>query len=222
MKIIISIVIIFNLQVLSQVSNNKFTFTTSVGGGFASEAAFTVYDFGNRRTEILDYSPDLSGKLGIAYESLANLYDLNLGLAIEVGYFSASTSKYDFQLQDNIIESIVVQRIIPVTLSLLLDNDEILSPIIKIGLGLGNKKFTEEYENFSEANVTAENWFFILIGGTGLSYKINSSFKLALILEATILNGNVSGENRLGFKNGLQGIQTNTYFGLQFSYSINI
>ena len=217
MKIIVLLMLFLNLQILSQDSSNNFSFNISLGGGFASEAAFAVYNLEERNTDILDYSPGLSGKFGIAYESITKIYGLNIGLALDVGYFTSSTPTSNFNPSGK-----AEQRIIPITLSLLLDNYETLNPILKLGLGLGNKKYIEEYENFSQANVSAENWFFILIGGTGLKYKISSSFDVALILEAVILDGKVSNENSLGYRSGIKGIQSNTYLGLQFGYSINI
>ena len=203
MKIIVAFLLIFfSSQIFSQDHSDKWGLLFSIGGGFTP---ITTY-----------YSPDLSGKFGLAYESIANVYDLNVGLALEVGYISASVSKYDFQLNEITIESKTRQTIIPITFSAILDNDKTLSPIIKIGIGLGNKTFKKEYEEYSRRNVNAQKWFFVLIGGTGLSYKINS-FKLALIVDATIINGNLLGEDEVGFSEGYKGIQTDVFVGLQCS-----
>ncbi len=216
MKKIIALFFIINFQILPQVSSNKFTFIISLGGGFASEAKYDVCNYEDRSTEYLSYYPDLSGKVGIAYESIADIYSLNLGLALEVGYFASSTSKSDYISYKGRAK----QSIIPITISFLFDNDEILSPILKLGLGMGNKQYTEEYEKLNEANISAEKWFFIMNGGTGLSYKINNSLKLSLMLEAILINGEISGKNYYGFKSRIKGLQFNTYVGLQFGYSI--
>lgn len=208
MKITVAFLLIFfNLEIFSQNHSDKLGLLFSIGGGFTP---ITTY-----------YSPDLSGKFGLVYESIANVYDLNIGLTLEVGYISASVSKFDFQLDERTIESKTKQAIIPITFSAILDNDKTLSPIIKIGIGLGTKTFKKEYEEYSIRNVNAQNWFFVLISGTGLSYKINS-FKFALILDATIINGNLLDKNEIGFQDGYKGVQTDVFIGLQCSYFIKI
>jgi hypothetical protein len=213
---VVLLYIIFNIQSLSQTFPNKVTTSLSIGGSFASEANYAAADFENRYTKFISYTPDLSGKLGISYESLTNIYNLNLGLVLDVGYFSASTEKFNFRFGNGK----ATQKLIPVILSLKLEGNNELNPLLKFGLGIGNKKISEVFENYSIANVTVEKWFFIISGGTGLSYKINESFKCAIIFDVIILDGKLSKENEYGYVTGLVGLQASTYFGLQFSYTL--
>ena len=206
---------VFNIHLFSQSSSNKISTILSIGGSFASEANYAVYDFENRNTKLISYTPDFSGKIGISYESIASIYNLNLGLVLDIGYLSASTEKFNFRFG----RGKATQKLIPIILSLKLEGDYKLNPLLKFGLGIGSKEVSEEFEDFSRANVSVERWFFIVSGGTGLSYKINESLKCAIIYDLIILDGKLTKENDYGYITGLEGLQTSTYIGLQFSYS---
>lgn len=216
MKKLLFILFINFIQIFSQAPSRDISLSFSLGGGLASEISGKIYSIMDSRVEYLTYTPNLSGMIGLKYESVTKIHNLDLGVEFQLGYLASSTSYSKF----NPYSGKLKQRLIPVTISVILSNKDILSPYLKLGLGIGNKQYIEEYKDYTSANITMSKWFLILNGGTGLTFKLEDYINISFILESFIFNGEVSGKSDIGFHRVVEGIQWNSYIGLQFSYSL--
>jgi hypothetical protein len=207
--------LLFVTTSFSQTSQNGFNALVSFGLGFSSDTKFFSTNYVTRGIKLIQYNPKMSGKVGIAYESFAELLNLDIGASIEIGYFSSATSSSNQSPAQAQAEQIVI----PVTINLLLSNGGKLSPLLKIGFGMGNKTYKENFENRLDLSMEVKKWFFIATGGTGLKYQLSESLDISLLFEVIFLSGSLYAENEIGWISGYEGLQMNTYSGIQFSYS---
>lgn len=213
--ILFSSLLLFITTSFSQTSSNRFNAIVSFGLGFSSDTKFFSTNYTTKGIKLIQYNPKISGKVGIAYESFTEILNLDIGTSIEIGYFSAATPSSNQPPAQSQAEQIVI----PVTINLLLSNDGILSPVLKIGFGMGNKTYKENYKNRSDLSMEVNKWFLIASGGTGLKYKLSRSLDISLLFEVVFLSGSLYAENERGWISGYEGLQTNTYSGIQFNYS---
>lgn len=212
--LVIAVLLYVNISIAQNSSPGFYTFV-SIGGGFTGESQLISTSYVARGFKFIPYNPKLSGKFGIGYNSIAHLSDIKFSASIEAGYFSCSTNNSNHSPSQAQAE----QKVIPITINLTISNEGKFSPFLKVGLGIENKIYEETYENRPDYNVKADKWFMVITGGGGLKYNLNEKFNIALLFEMAFIDGKLYADNKYGWNTEYDGIQLNSYAGLQFGYS---
>jgi opacity protein-like surface antigen len=212
-------IVIFSVDLYCQESKNGGSFSVycAAGVGYAAEYKYQNNDRAfSSDVEIIPYNPLLSGRIGIKYNSIANIYAMQLGVGIETGYTAAESTQH-ISLGE---EGKTKQSIIPIDLIFFFDTPSKLRPIVKVGLGVVYKKLTEEFSNYPELNLEGSKWFFSITGGAGIAYEINNFWEVSIILQDDLINGEIVAENGYGDLYGLRGDQSQFLGVVQLSFKL--
>jgi hypothetical protein len=217
--IILVAIVIFSVDLYCQEPNSVSSFSVYCAAGMGYTEAYS-YQNNDRAyssdVEIIPYNPLLSGRIGIKYNSIANIYSMSLSVGIETGYTGSDSN-------ENIIfgeKGKTKQSIIPIDLILFFDTPSKLRPIVKVGFGVLYRKLTEEFSNYPELNLEGSKWFFSITAGAGIAFEINDFWEGSLILQSDFINGEIVAKNEYGDLYTLQGAQSFFLGAIQLSFKL--